>query len=75
MDPARMFKESLTSRLELENSQGHSRPNWAIRATSAFPLIATEPRTSRIGSFGPILLQKSVAADVAVDHFAMSGRL
>ena len=26
MDPARMFKESLTSRPELENSQGHSRP-------------------------------------------------
>ena len=25
MDPARMFKESLTSRPELENSQGHSR--------------------------------------------------
>ena len=23
MDPARMFKESLTSRPELENSQGH----------------------------------------------------
>jgi hypothetical protein len=32
---------------------------------------------SRTGSVnkGPILLQKSVAADVAVDHFAMSGRL
>jgi len=25
MDPARMFKESLTSRPELENSQGHLR--------------------------------------------------
>jgi hypothetical protein len=25
MDPARMFKESLTSRPELENNQGHSR--------------------------------------------------
>jgi hypothetical protein len=25
MDPARMFKESLTSRPELENSQGHQR--------------------------------------------------
>jgi hypothetical protein len=29
MDPARMFKESLTSRPELENSQGHSRPGRA----------------------------------------------
>ena len=26
MDPARMFKESLTSRPELENSQGHKPP-------------------------------------------------
>jgi len=26
MDPARMFKESLTSRPELENSQGHQLP-------------------------------------------------
>ncbi|SDJ05976.1 hypothetical protein SAMN05216338_10381 [Bradyrhizobium sp. Rc2d] len=26
MDPARMFKESLTSRPELENSQGHRLP-------------------------------------------------
>ena len=25
---------------------GHSRPNWAIWATSAFPLIATKLRTS-----------------------------
>ncbi|MEY9880525.1 hypothetical protein ABIA43_002059 [Bradyrhizobium sp. USDA 328] len=29
MDPARMFKESLTPRPELENSQGHSRPGRA----------------------------------------------
>jgi hypothetical protein len=26
MDPARMFKESLTSRPELENSQGQKQP-------------------------------------------------
>lgn len=26
MDPARMFKESLTSRPELENGQGHDPP-------------------------------------------------
>src|SRR6478735_11874106 len=26
---------------------GHSRPNWAIRATSALPPIATKLRTSR----------------------------
>jgi hypothetical protein len=34
MDPARMFKESLTSRPELENSQGQQRPfrAWAVRS-------------------------------------------
>jgi hypothetical protein len=31
MDPARKFKESLTSRPELENSQGHSRPTLRVR--------------------------------------------
>lgn len=29
MDPARMFKESLTPRPELENSQGHKRTSAA----------------------------------------------
>ena len=32
---------------------GQSRPNWAVRATSGLPPIATELRTSRIGSFVP----------------------
>jgi hypothetical protein len=32
---------------------GHSRPNSAVRATSGLPPIATELRTSRIGSFVP----------------------
>ncbi|MHC2606108.1 hypothetical protein ACVL92_006922 [Bradyrhizobium liaoningense] len=31
MDPARMFKESLTPRPELENSQGHKRRPRQIR--------------------------------------------
>jgi hypothetical protein len=48
MDPARMFKESLTSRPELENSQGQSRPNWAVCAMSGLPPIATGERTSRL---------------------------
>src|SRR6185503_1030487 len=37
MDPARMFKESLTSRPELENSQGHSRRFGRTTATSGLP--------------------------------------
>jgi hypothetical protein len=38
---------------------GQSRPNRARRAMSAFPLIATVQRTSRLVRFVPILLQKS----------------
>jgi hypothetical protein len=37
MDPARMFKESLTSRPELENSQGHRRRSATEARTSALP--------------------------------------
>jgi hypothetical protein len=33
--------------------KGQSRPNEAVRATSAFPPIATELRTFEIGSFVP----------------------
>src|ERR1019366_986012 len=32
---------------------GQSQPKWAVRATSAFPSIATRQQTSRIGSFVP----------------------
>jgi hypothetical protein len=39
MDPARMFKESLTSRPELENSQGQSRPFHPNANESGLPLI------------------------------------
>jgi hypothetical protein len=39
---------------------GQSRPNWAAGATSGLPPIATEPRTSLVVRFVPILLQKSV---------------
>jgi hypothetical protein len=35
-------------------ASGHTRPNWAVRATSGLPPIATELRTSRIGSFVPL---------------------
>ena len=37
MDPARMFKESLTSRTELENSQGQSRCLDPLPAISGLP--------------------------------------
>lgn len=52
MDPARMFKESLTSRPELENSQGQKLPNWARLQTSSLPLWLTctdTPPTETIG--------------------------
>jgi hypothetical protein len=42
MDPARMFKESLTSRPELENSQGQTRPIPAFWGMSAVDPIATK---------------------------------
>jgi hypothetical protein len=38
MDPARMFKESLTPRPELENSQGH---------------LQTSPIKPQVSAFGP----------------------
>ena len=37
MDPARLFKESLTSRPELENSQGQSLPFVLVQSVSASP--------------------------------------
>jgi len=37
MDPARMFKESLTSRPELENSLGHKRKLARLNGTSDPP--------------------------------------
>lgn len=40
MDPARMFKESLTSRPELENSQGHKRQSTQAQPASGLPSIA-----------------------------------
>jgi hypothetical protein len=43
MDPARMFKESLTSRPELENSQGQSRRFDCVPPTSALPPKSGHP--------------------------------
>ena len=40
MDPARMFKESLTSRPELENSQGQKQTSAYARVMSALSLPA-----------------------------------
>jgi len=36
------------------SAQGHSRPNWVVRVTSAFPPIATELWTSLVVRFVPI---------------------
>jgi hypothetical protein len=41
MDPARMFKESLTPRPELENSQGQNRPS-----RSSLSLVWSIPKSS-----------------------------
>ena len=45
---------------------GHSRLNLAFRIMSGLPPIATGWRTSRNGSFVPILLQKSKVASVRI---------
>jgi len=37
MDPARTFKESLTSRPELENSQDHFRKSTVVTGMSVLP--------------------------------------
>ncbi|MEY2602595.1 MAG: hypothetical protein QOH31_353 [Verrucomicrobiota bacterium] len=42
---------------KLTTALGQSRPNWAVRVTSAFPLLATEERTSPNVSNVPIVLQ------------------
>jgi len=47
MDPARTFKESLTSRPELENSQGHKLP-----LAGCFTLVGSSPGSRHCGSAG-----------------------
>jgi len=42
------------------SQMGHLRPNWTVRAMSAFLPLATELRTLLEVRFVPILLQKSV---------------
>ena len=52
MDPARMFKESLTSCPELENSQGQTATWTAVGARSASPMktdIAPAFRRTALG--------------------------
>ena len=53
MDPARMFKESLTSRPELENSQGHLRRFGDVPTTSALPLETDNVTVRRHLTNGP----------------------
>ena len=45
---------------------GHSRPNRAARATSAFLPLATTERTSLEVRFVPTVLQKSKVASVRI---------
>ena len=49
---------------------GHFQPNWAVRVMSAFPPIATDLRTSRIGSFVP---GTEVAGLPRIPHHALAG--
>jgi len=42
MDPARMFKESLTSRPELENSQGQKQTLQRVRGRSVHSRIVLQ---------------------------------
>lgn len=44
MDPARMFKESLTSRPELENSQGQSETSALDLGVAASTLVLQNSR-------------------------------
>jgi hypothetical protein len=53
MDPARMFKESLTSRPELENRIGQKRSSWPRNPTSGLPRKADSYRTSHHDRFVP----------------------
>jgi hypothetical protein len=54
MDPARKFKESLTSRPELENSQGHFRTSMHAMPRSVLP-----PRTALVSL--PALVRKATS--------------
>src|ERR1700751_4838719 len=67
MDPARMFKESLTSRPELENSQGHSRRFGGVPMTSGLP--------SRADPFAVCMSQERAKADqvLAPSYFGLRG--
>ena len=63
MDPARTFKESLTSRPELENSQGHSLTSSSAATSSALPSgpdIADARRSGVGGIDSPPLLHNSL---------------
>ena len=53
MDPARMFKESLTSRPELENSQGQEQTSRAQAPMSVLLLEADIDRSVRKVCLGP----------------------
>jgi len=53
MDPARMFKESLTSRPELENSLGHKRKLARLNGMSDPPPKADIRRKARHVCFVP----------------------
>ena len=53
MDPARMFKESLTSRPELENSQGQKRRFGRGRAMSGLAPTTVVLNIASMFAYGP----------------------
>jgi hypothetical protein len=66
MDPARMFRESLTSRPELENSQGHLQTFGEFKRMSALPPEADIrcDRATRLLEVGlDFRCERSVAVD------------
>ena len=54
MDPARMFKESLTSRPELENSQGQTRKSAMQSRGLLCPYQRTLSAPRRTSDKGPV---------------------
>jgi hypothetical protein len=66
MDPARMFKESLTSPPELENSQGQKQTSRGGSTTSASAPKADIDQSARDVRLVPIVLKKSSVARLDV---------
>ena len=72
MDPARTFKESLTSRPELENSQGQSRHFDSAPRTSALPRSADIADWVRQVREVPIADSCTAATGGSIDHLVVA---